>query len=273
MDGDAGRDQAIREVHLRACQARRVGQRSPEKDREFVLDAVAKYPDALAHASDDLKSDRAVVLAAVSRDGRAWEYVVDNGEMRHDSVLKYASDDLKADRDIVLAAVSAYGYALKYASDDLRADRCVVLAAVTNHGCALDFASYKLKTDREILLAAIPTNAHAFKEACLDIASEQDFVVDALNRNADVYHYITSDTLKRFPILRAYAPDVTPEIIERVLCEETEAVVRQMTMLRDLASGIASKYPESARLVEKKMTKLLQYPGVGNSRKRKLESV
>ena len=44
--------------------------------------------------------------------------------------LNYASDELKKDREIVLAAVKINGLALEYASDELKKDRDIVLAAV-----------------------------------------------------------------------------------------------------------------------------------------------
>ena len=53
----------------------------------------------------------------MNRDGRA---------------LKYASEDLKADKKVVLAAVKQYGWALKHASKDLKADPEVLGAAKQN---------------------------------------------------------------------------------------------------------------------------------------------
>ena len=55
--------------------------------------------------------------------------------------LRFASADLKADREIVLAAITRHGNHLCYASEDLKADREIVLAAVTNDGYALHYAS------------------------------------------------------------------------------------------------------------------------------------
>lgn len=45
--------------------------------------------------------------------------------------LKLASDHLKDDKEVVMAAVKSYGLALKYASDRLKNDRDVILAAVS----------------------------------------------------------------------------------------------------------------------------------------------
>jgi hypothetical protein len=45
--------------------------------------------------------------------------------------LQYTSDELRADKEVVLAAVTRNGMALQYTSDELRDDKEVVLAAVT----------------------------------------------------------------------------------------------------------------------------------------------
>ena len=92
----------------------------------------------LRYASDTLKNDRDVVLAAVQHNGM---------------VLHYASANLRNDQDIVLAAVQQHGDALQYASDGLRNDQGVVLVAVQQHGrMALLYASANLKNARTIHL-------------------------------------------------------------------------------------------------------------------------
>lgn len=43
--------------------------------------------------------------------------------------LQYASEELQSDREVVLAAVSQNGQALKYVSKELESDKEVVMAA------------------------------------------------------------------------------------------------------------------------------------------------
>ena len=109
-------------------------------DRQVVLAAVKQFGNALEYASKELRADREIVLAAVKRNGWA---------------LRFASKELRADRQFVLAAVKAGGDALQFASVELRADREVVLAAVAQRGDALRFASEELRTDGEITIAAV----------------------------------------------------------------------------------------------------------------------
>eukprot|EP00971_Amphidinium_carterae_P067457 1335825-Amphidinium_carterae.1 len=61
--------------------------------------------------------------------------------------LVYATDALRADRDIVLAAVQSYGPILRCAAEALRADREVVLAAVQQHEGAIEYAADCLLED------------------------------------------------------------------------------------------------------------------------------
>ena len=144
-------------------------------DRAFVLAAVAKDGRALEYADERFKSDRDVVLAAVARNGYALAHADPSLKSDRDFVLaavakcgvalKYANDDLRSDRDVVLAAVAQTGLALQYADGDLRSDRDVVLAAVAKDGDALQYANYDLRSDRDVVLAAVAQNIHALTYA------------------------------------------------------------------------------------------------------------
>lgn len=65
--------------------------------------------------------------------------------------LSYASDALRNDREIVLAAVRQDGMALSCASPALQNNRDVVMTAVRQNGGALQYASETLRSDREIV--------------------------------------------------------------------------------------------------------------------------
>ena len=49
----------------------------------------------------------------------------------------HADESLRSDKEIVMAAVTQNGYALLYADASLKADKEVVMAAVTQNGYAL----------------------------------------------------------------------------------------------------------------------------------------
>ena len=85
----------------------------------FLLNSVQQDWCALFYASDLLKADRQVVLAAVQKNGNA---------------LEYAAGCIRADVGVVLAAVKrsgimALGYATRTLQDDTYLQRVVVCAA------------------------------------------------------------------------------------------------------------------------------------------------
>jgi hypothetical protein len=79
--------------------------------------------------------------------------------------LQYASEELKADREIVVAAVKRDGLALGYVSEGFKDDIEIVLAAVQQNGLALQYASEELRNDRKVVLAVIQQNEEALMYA------------------------------------------------------------------------------------------------------------
>merc|ERR1712194_420990 len=90
--------------------------------RAICLEKLGKAKDAYLWLKDDApvaaRSDRAIILAAVARNG---------------SVLRLASAELRADQEIVLAAIATTARAFAYPLAELQADE-VVLAAIRWQG-------------------------------------------------------------------------------------------------------------------------------------------
>ena len=87
----------------------------------------------LEWASDGVKEDRGVVLAAV---GKGWP-------------LKRVPEEMQGDREIVMAAVRQDVWALEHAAQEMKDDKDIVLAAVKQDGWALSFASARLRNNSE----------------------------------------------------------------------------------------------------------------------------
>eukprot|EP00971_Amphidinium_carterae_P147917 2931970-Amphidinium_carterae.1 len=114
-------------------------------DREVVLAAVSTNGRALAHASETMRADREIVLAAVSCGGES---------------LQYAAEHLKHDREVVLRAVSQNAFALQSAPAELRRDREIVLKAISQDEVFLHYADDVLLEDETFAVAA--RGAHFF---------------------------------------------------------------------------------------------------------------
>ena len=166
---------------------------------ELVKIAVQNWP-CLQHASDRLRSDKSIVLLAVSNDSLAIQYASD--ELRDDYDIAMAavktqpnsdmdwvcciegwsynperlgglsavSQRLRDNFDVVLASVKMNGYSLKFASDRLRDNDEIVLEALksSNYG-ALAVASERFRSDKDIAYAAVSAGAiSAVKKSLLN---------------------------------------------------------------------------------------------------------
>ena len=90
--------------------------------------------------------------------------------------MKHASEELKNDREVILAAVTQYGYALEWASDELKHDEEVVLAAVAQDGGALVCVSEELKNYKELVLAAVTQLGDAIVDASKVLQNDLEVV-------------------------------------------------------------------------------------------------
>jgi len=135
-----------------------------------IGEKVEVYIHKLAFASDDIRNDKDVVMAAVSKDG---------------SALEFASDDLKNDKEVVMAAVSNDGRALRYASEDLQNDKEVVMAALSNDGRALEYASDDFKNDKEVVMTAVSECGMALEYASDDFKKDVVYELSHEEWNVD----------------------------------------------------------------------------------------
>ena len=97
---------------------------------------------ALKFASEALRNDKEVVLAAVKQNGYA---------------LHFASEKLKNNKDFVLDCIKQHphfsytiGRLTSTISKQLSNDKDVIMAAVNNYGLALEYASERLKDDKKL---------------------------------------------------------------------------------------------------------------------------
>ena len=111
--------------------------------------------------SDELKNDKDIVMAAITKYGSVLEYlpkfqnnpnVVWRAIKSDPRAFKFASKDLKDNKDFFLTAVK-YRAALRYTSDRLKDDNDVVLAAVKVWGEDIRHASDRVKKNKASLAA------------------------------------------------------------------------------------------------------------------------
>ena len=86
-------------------------------DRDTVLRAVKIHGLALENASERLKNDPEIVLAAIKQS--------------HGRAVQLASAELLSNKSFIMAAVREEGSTLRYVTEELQNDRDCVLAAVS----------------------------------------------------------------------------------------------------------------------------------------------
>lgn len=119
----------------------------------------------LGFASERLRGDKSFMLAVVVGETESGVFHYGFEFLTLDNPLRFASDTLRHDKDVVLAAVKKNGFALEVAAEKLQADRSVVLEAVRTHGLALQFASEGLRDDEAVVLAAVRKDGYALQFA------------------------------------------------------------------------------------------------------------
>ena len=146
-----------------------------------ALRAIERNEFELENASDQIKNNKVVVQAAVTKRGKA---------------LDFASDDMKNTEDVVMAAVTQDGQALKWASKEMKNNEAVVLAAVTQNGMALEFASDVWKNNEAVVLAAVTQNWEVLKNLS-DAMKTNEAVVLAVDVTQDgALHWMAGEKAK-----------------------------------------------------------------------------
>jgi len=173
------------------------------KDKDIMLDAVNTSGISLRFASQTLRSDREIVLAAFNNLKVKFEYVhrygleVIDKKFLNDSelmlsALKHAnysdlypfyeliSENLKADKEFMTQAIYINGGSIKYASEkvleELKSDREIILSAVKASAYNLEYASEELRGDKEIVMAAVASNKRALEFASEDLQNDPDIL-------------------------------------------------------------------------------------------------
>jgi CxxC motif-containing protein len=175
-----------------------------KSDKEVVMAAVTGYGNNLEYAADSLKADKEVVLAAVNNSGSALRFSADDlkedPEIFIPSLRNYASledfpEQFKADKKFVLGAVAISGENLEYASDELKANKEIIKAAIKNDSGSLRHASEALRADKEIVLEAMKNGGVDFRHIDEKFKVDKEVVLEAVKSNNNLVSQI-SDELK-----------------------------------------------------------------------------
>lgn len=172
-------------------------------DKTLVLEAVKQSWEALQFAAEHLQRDREIVLCAVEQDGLALEHasseVYSDREIMLKAVqrtwraLRYAPSCIAADSEIAFLAVHQDWRALQYVSVELRDHQELLEVAIQQSGLALRYASKRLQKDHATVLAAVRQNGNAFAHAAVELRADRQFVLAAVWKNGAALRYCDPD--------------------------------------------------------------------------------
>jgi hypothetical protein len=153
-------------------------------NKELVLIAVSKNGNELKHASDKLKKDREVVLTAIKTVASFYRNVS----------IKYADKSFLSDFEIARVALASSGNSLQYFADKFRKDKEIVSIAVNNLPDALEFADKSLLSDKDFILS-LPNKIYrrggskfrAFSILGDKLKKDHDIVTKAIAMDCSLY--------------------------------------------------------------------------------------
>ena len=154
-------------------------------NKEIVLIAVSKNGNELKHTQDELKKDREVVLAAIK---------TPQVDLFANEAIKYADKSFLSDFEIARVVATFSGNSLQYFADEIRQDKDIVSIAVNNSPGALDFADKSLLSDKDFILS-LPSKVYradgskfrAFSILGDKLKKDHDIVTKAIALDCNLY--------------------------------------------------------------------------------------
>ena len=183
-----------------------------KNDEEILLAAMGGVKERsfftpFEFASDELKSNKALVLKVLSKSGNSLEHV---------------NDELKKDKEVVLEAAKQTGYSLQHADESFRKDREIVLYAARDG--ASNYIDSSFKNDQEVCLSLIKKNERDIFWCDESLKKDKAFMIKAIEQN-------------KFVTLQDVTMNSEPEIdtlikqgkaITKLYCEDLFGVIKSM---------------------------------------------
>jgi hypothetical protein len=148
-----------------------------QDDIDIVISAVSGFSLALEFASLRLRSNKEVVLTAVTSSGDA---------------LPYVADVLKDDYDVASRALSNSNVAYKYISPRLQNDESLAMLTVTRNGLTLQLMNSKMKNNVDIVTTAVLSDPSSFRYAGSELQKNKSFIISLIKQNCEIGFWINA---------------------------------------------------------------------------------
>ena len=196
-----------------------------QDDYEVVLSAIRNNGYAIKYASQKLKTNTAILVAAVTKSPKVYSLIAHHADtLTTQTAINLDGSNLQyihrvhISKDLVMAAVRSCGDALQYAPMAGDADD-EVLAAVQNDGLALQYASMRLRCDTSVVMAAVKQNPRALQYAGYVCRNNPHILLEAISVDESLLGYSEkyADNLYALLVTKKTNPDLdTSDILAKV---------------------------------------------------------
>ena len=172
-------------------------------DKEIIMAALQSgYSLLYEHVSDALKTDRDFLLEIVSLDAYCLEFFSEElkqdeqivlAAAKHfgDAALEFGADKFKTNKNIITEAVKSSSKVLSFLAENDKNDKNLIMTAVDNYGNALEYASEQLQNDKDVVIAAVRNNGDALEYASEELQNDKDVAMAALINSTEAFEYVS----------------------------------------------------------------------------------
>ena len=172
-------------------------------DKEVIMAALKSgYSLPYEHVSDALKTDRDYLLEIVSLDAYCLEFFSEElkqdeqivlAAAKHfgDAALEFGADKFKTNKNIITEAVKSSSKVLSFLAENEKNDKNLVITAVKHHGYALQYASEELRNDKDVVITAVGHNGNALQYASEELQNDKDMAMAALINSTEAFEYVS----------------------------------------------------------------------------------
>ena len=106
------------------------------------------------------------------------------------NALEYASEEMKDNVEIVMAAVKTESFALQYASSNMKNNIDIVMEAVKQWPSSLQFASPHLQNNFQVVMEAVKGSPEVLGLASSEMQHNEDIVMAAVLKCETAFRYV-----------------------------------------------------------------------------------
>ena len=141
----------------------------------MVVSAMVSEKDCLEQMSDEMKSNRSVVLASVNKFPLS---------------LQFASNELRDDEEIVLCAIKGNAQAFKFASERIKNSKEFLIRGLNIQPWLMEFATYEIKNDKKIAIPVLKQNPYVFEKLGEELKHDKEFIVEIIESDSIYFSWL-----------------------------------------------------------------------------------